>query len=251
MTRFRCTCAYDGTEFNGWQSQPTGRTVQDTLERRLTAIFKTPIRIHGSGRTDAGVHARAQEFHFDAEWPHPEAHLLRALGSNLPQTLRVYRVRSVEETFHARYSATRKRYSYTLFMGEALPFDNRWCWSLGRRRPDLDLMRVCAAQFLGEHDFRGYAARRNDGSDAQMDPVRQCWRADIRQSGRRVRVILEANGFLYKMARSMVGALVEVGLGRLSPETLVHILHTGERTHEVPTAPAHGLCLERVDYGKT
>ena len=246
MTRWRATCAYDGTEFLGWQSQRGGGTVQDFLEKRLAQIFSRPVRVHGSGRTDSGVHARAQVFHFDAEWTHPVEHLQRALRSGLPRGLVVTSVRRAGPDFHARYRATGKRYRYKLYLGRATPFESRWCWSFGDRPLDVSLMRAGAKRLLGKHDFSAFGGRGDEGENA----VKDLRRLDVRQRGRRVDFVLEASGFLYHMARGLVGALVAVGQGKLTPAELEKVLRSQKRPEIIATAPAEGLCLEKVFYGK-
>lgn len=244
--RWRLTLAYDGTDFHGWQSQPTGKTVQDFLEKRLATIFKEPIRVHGSGRTDSGVHARAQVAHFDANWNHPPERLLAALRSGLPEGIMPLDLRTVPAGFHARYSARAKRYVYHLHQGMADPFEGRFCHSLGGRELDLADMRKAARTFLGEHDFTAFAADRGDGSDE--NPVKQLWRVEVIERPPRVRIIFEGSGFLYKMARSLTGALLDVGLGKLPAAEIPSILASRKRTARVFTAPARGLFLEHVYY---
>jgi len=242
--RWRCTCAYDGTDFLGWQSQKGGGTVQDYLEKRLAHIFQKPVRVHGSGRTDSGVHARAQVFHFDADWAHPVEHLRRALRSGLPRGLAVTSVKKAAPDFHARFSARGKRYRYKLHLGHAGPFEARWCWSFGERELDVALMREAAKKLLGKHDFSGFSGQYKEGEN----PVKDLRRLVIVKKGRRVEFVVEASGFLYKMARGLVGALVAVGQGKLSVEDMERILKSKTRTHEIATAPAIGLCLEKVFY---
>ena len=156
-TRFKCFCAYDGTDFRGWQSQACGNTIQDFIERRLAEIFSEKIRIHGSGRTDAGVHAKAQVFHFDAAWAHSAQNLLSALRCGLPAGIQIFRVARAKEGFHARYSAVGKRYVYNIYEGYAPPYKSRYCWSLGRRKLDVKKMNEAAAGLLGEHDFTAFS----------------------------------------------------------------------------------------------
>jgi len=242
--RWRATCAYDGGDFLGWQSQKGGGTVQDFLEKRLGEIFERPVRIHGSGRTDSGVHARAQVFHFDAEWAHPVESLARALRTGLPRGLQVTSVRRAKEDFHARFQAKGKRYRYRLYLGEASPFERRYCWSLGKRKLDVAAMRAGAKLLVGKHDFTAFAS----GTDDEENPVKTLRRLDVVQRGRRVDVVLEGSGFLYKMARGLTGALVGVGVGKLTPADLARMLKEARRTHVVETAPAVGLFLERVFY---
>ncbi len=244
LTRWRATCAYDGGDFLGWQSQKGGGTVQDFLEKRLGEILQKPVRIHGSGRTDAGVHARAQVFHFDAEWGHPVESLQRALRTGLPRGLQVTAVRKAKKDFHARFQAKGKRYRYRLYLGEASPFERRYCWSLGKRKLDVKAMQAGAKLLAGKHDFTAYAGKLDEGED----PVKELRRLEVVRRGRRVDVVLEGSGFLYKMARGLTGALVGVGLGKLTLEDLARMLKERRRTHVVETAPALGLFLERVFY---
>ena len=247
--RWKCHCAYDGTSFEGWQSQLGGNTIQDILERRLNAIFQRSIRIHGSARTDAGVHAKAQVFHFDAQWSHPPNELLRAFQSNLPKTVQVFRVQRVAETFHARFSALGKRYVYQIFQGYAPPMETRYFWSIrSARQLNIETMRAAAQQILGRHDFTAFAANPRDERNRGRNPIKHLKRLDIVQRGPRIRITSEADGYLYKMVRSLVGVLLEVGRGQIDPETIKELLAKNVRTKTVVTAPAQGLHLDRVFY---
>ena len=243
-TRWRSVCAYDGGPFSGWQSQVGGNAIQDVIEARLAAVFKGPVRIHGSGRTDAGVDARGQVFHFDADWPHGNARLLAALRSELPPAIQIRSVRQATPDFHARFSVRAKRYVYYLHLGDADPFSRPFCWPVFRPL-DLEAMRSAAALLHGRHDFRAFTAL---NGPAREDTVRELTRLDVRRRGRRVRIIAEAPGFLYKMVRSLAGVLVAVGEGRLTPAAVGEMLATGQRTPVVQTAPAQGLFLEQVWY---
>jgi tRNA pseudouridine38-40 synthase len=245
MSRWRATCAYDGAEFFGWQSQKGGGTVQDYLEARLAAIFHRPVRLHGSGRTDAGVHARAQVFHFDADWAHPVENLLRALNAGRPRSLLVTSLRRAAPDFHARFSAKGKRYCYRIYLGYAPPFTARYCWSFGDRALDVETLRTAARRLVGRHDFTAFAGRRLEESE---QPVKDLRRLDVTRRGRQLTFTLEASGFLYKMARGLVGGLVDVGQGKLAPEELEKILHSHRRTPAITTVPPEGLCLEKVFY---
>ena len=132
LQRWKCLCAYDGTTFAGWQSQADGGAVQDAIEARLTAMLGEPVRIHGSGRTDAGVHARAQVFHFDAAWRHGPERLLAAFRTGLPAAIQIKSARPVAADFHARFSAKGKIYTYDLRLGDADPFTRPYCWPVFR-----------------------------------------------------------------------------------------------------------------------
>lgn len=251
IRRFCGVCAYDGTEFNGWQSQRCGNTIQDLLEKQLHSVFKKPIRIHGAGRTDSGVHARGQVFHFDAPWEHDARTLHRALSSGLPESLLITRLREAPEGFHARYGATGKRYLYRLYLGYAPPTETRYCWSLGDRDSSLNLaaMEDAANRLVGTHDFSAFGASRGRGGrDERENPVKELRRLELSVRGRRMSIVTEGSGYLYKMVRSLAGTLVEVGRERLTPNDVERILCGRTRTHEVPTAPAKGLSLERVYY---
>lgn len=244
LPRWKCVCAYDGTHFEGWQSQAGGTAVQDVIEARLSQILQMPVRIHGSGRTDAGVHARGQVFHFDANWRHGPDKLLAALRTGLPPAIQVSTARQVPVTFHARFSAKGKRYAYHLRLGDADPFTRPYCWSLFRSI-EVEAMEAAAAVLRGRHDFRAFTAL--NGPERE-DTVRDLRRLDVISRGRDVRIIAEADGFLYKMVRSLVGVLVAAGEGKLTASHLRTILHARERTNAVHTAPARGLFLEKVFY---
>jgi tRNA pseudouridine38-40 synthase len=245
LPRWRCTVAYDGTGFDGWQSQPGGQAVQDTIERRLAEIFGRTVRIHGSGRTDAGVHARGQVFHFDAAWRHGAPKLLAALRGGLPPTVQVTATRQAKGDFHARFSAVGKIYRYEIMCGAASPFDFRYCWAVPRAA-DLAAMRAAAAVLRGRHDFRAFCA---DNGAEGGSTVRDLRRLEVAARGRRISITAEADGFLYKMVRSLVGALVAAGQGRLTPAEIAALLRAGRRTHRVETAPPQGLFLVKVLYG--
>lgn len=245
-SRWKCTCAYDGGAFDGWQSQPGGQAIQDAIERRLAAMFGREVRIHGSGRTDAGVHALGQVFHFDATWSHGPEKLRAALQAGLPRTIQIKSVRKTPPEFHARFSATGKTYLYFLFLGEADPFQAPSCWSLPREL-DWGAVEAAAGVLRGRHDFKAFSA---EGGAPRETTVRDLRRLEIARRGRRVRFAFEADGFLYKMVRSLVGALVNVGLGKLTPAEVAALLESGRRTPQVQTAPPQGLFLHKVHYGR-
>ena len=244
-SRWKCVVAYDGTQFSGWQSQPDNNAVQDFLERRLAEVLKVKTDIQGSGRTDAGVHARGQVFHFDAHWPHDPAKLLSALRVGLPPTIQVQSARRVSAAFHARFTAKGKIYHYHVHhRGYADPFDQPYRWSLPQAL-DVSAMREAAGRLVGKNDFRAYSAA---GSVEKEDTVRTIHELSIKGQGRHLCIVARGDGFLYKMVRSVVGALVDVGLGRLSPDDITAILATKTRTHRVVTAPPQGLFLMKVFY---
>lgn len=242
--RWRCVCAYDGSGFAGWQSQAGGNAIQDVIERRLREVFGRDIRVHGSGRTDAGVHALGQVFHFDAAWAHGPDRLRVAVQAGLPRAIQLSRVRRAAAGFHARFAAVGKTYRYQIHLGEADPFHRAWCWSVVR---ELDWKSMAAAAELlrGRHDFKALSA---EGSTPRETTVRDLRRLDLRRRGRNVTMTFEADGFLYKMVRSLVGTLVNVGAGKLTPAGVAALLKSGRRTPQVQTAPAQGLFLVKVKY---
>jgi len=243
-SRWRCVCAYDGTGFAGWQSQAGNNAVQDVIERRLAEIFGGTVRISGSGRTDAGVHALGQVFHFDAAWKHGPEKLLAALKVGLPKTIQVKSARKVAATFHSRFQATGKHYEYRVHLGDADPFNRPYSWSVFRPL-DFKAMSAAAAILQGKHDFRAFTAL--NGPEKE-DTVRDLRRLEIRRRGKQVRIVAEADGFLYKMVRSLVGVLVAVGEGKLRPAQVREILASRRRTALVETAPPQGLFLVKVFY---
>lgn len=242
--RWKCVCAYDGSVFEGWQSQASGRAIQDVIERQLEKIFGRDVRIHGSGRTDSGVHAEGQVFHFDGEWTHGPQKLRAALQGGLGRAIQLKSLRRAPGDFHARFDAKGKTYCYHAFLGEADPFATRYCWSL-RRDLDWAAMRKAAVVLRGRHDFRAFSA--NNGTERETT-VRDLRRLSIVRRGRVVRFTMEANGFLYKMVRSLVGAMVAAGQGKLTAADIQAMLKSGQRTAAVQTAPSQGLFLVRVFY---
>jgi tRNA pseudouridine38-40 synthase len=247
MTRWKCTCAYDGGGFPGWQSQAGGKAVQDVLEARLAEVLGKPTRIHGSGRTDAGVHASAQVFHFDAEWPHGPEKLRAALRHRLDRAIQIVSVAPAAPDFHARFSARGKVYSYHIYLGDADPFTRPYCWSIPKAL-DLDAVARAAMLLRGRHDFKSFSALNGSEPEEGSDTVRNLRKLSVTRRGRHLRITAQADGFLYKMARRLVGALVGAGEGKLTQADLKALLASGERTARIQTAPAQGLFLRKVLY---
>lgn len=242
--RWKCVCLFDGIGFKGWQTQPEGGSVQDLLQSVLEKLLHKKIRIHGSSRTDAGVHARGMVFHFDVDWAYGEKRLKRAIQSALPGTIQLTKVTQVGDDFHARYSATGKRYRYFLYRGQADPFSVPYSWSAPPRLNVAEMVRA-AGLLQGQHDFKAFSAW---GGREMKTTVRDLRVLSIAEKGRKITITAEADGFLYKMVRSMVGALVNVGTGRLTPENIAEILASRKRTPLIRTAPPQGLFLEEVYY---
>jgi tRNA pseudouridine38-40 synthase len=190
------------------------------------------------------VHARGQVFHFDAPWRHGPEKLRAALQRGLSPGIQIKSVRAVSPEFHARFSATGKIYSYDLYLGDADPFTRPFVWSI-ERPLDLEGMKAAAAVLRGRHDFRAFSALNGPPKE---DTVRDLRRLEITKRGRRLRITAEADGFMYKMVRSLVGALVAVGDGKLTALEVGALIASGKRTPLVQTAPPQGLFLVKVFY---
>ncbi len=247
--RLAFTVAYDGTDFMGWQGQPGLRTVQGEVEGVIAQICGgRTARIHGSGRTDAGVHARGQVFHVDpprADFP-PEK-WKHALNGLLPPDIRILAAREVPGDFHARFEAVGKQYRYFVYRGEVMPPELRRTRLHERRPLDLPRMRTCADLLLGRHDFLSFSANRGV---PEASTVRELRRLEWEEQGEECCLVAEADGFLYKMVRQLAGALLRVGRGELGPEEIRAMLLKPKRDHRAPSAPPQGLFLWRVDYAR-
>ncbi len=242
--RWKCIVAYDGTHLHGWQSQESGNTVQDLVEKQLQKMFARQIRIEGSGRTDSGVHALAQVFHFDAAWAHGAEKLRRAIQSGLPRSIQLKSVREAAPKFHARFDAQGKIYRYHLDLGEGDPFVQGYCWILNRKL-DWKAVRAAAKVLKGKHDFWAFSGENDRTYETTVRTLR---RVQIARRGNKVTFTFEADGFLYKMVRSLTGALVNVGLGKLTVAEVAAMLKSRKRIAAVVTAPPQGLFLVRVIY---
>lgn len=244
--RWKCICAYDGTDFEGWQRQPHGNTVQNCLETALSETFLKQVLTHGSGRTDAGVHAHGQCFHFDADWSHEPEKLILAMHTRLPESIRIKSVLKTSTRFHARFSVKRKRYRYQFFLSRPEPEMARYVWSRPNIPLNLESMNQAAKHLIGTHNFTAYSAR--SSKDDDPNPVKTVHRLDLHQRGNQLTLLTEGSGFLYKMVRSIAGALYAVGRDRMTPADIREMLVSGQRTHRITTAPAKGLWLDRVFY---
>jgi tRNA pseudouridine38-40 synthase len=244
--RLRLTIAYDGREFAGWQSQPNRNAIQDHIEAALVKILDRAARVHGAGRTDAGVHALAQVAHVDVPAKRlPTATWRVALNANLPSGIRIIACRQVPGEFHARFSAKGKVYRYRIWNAETFhPLEVGRAWHVPQRL-DVAKLDAYAAFFRGEHDFASFAANRGTPPETT---VRNLQRIQVRRQGALVTLELSGNGFLYRMVRMITGSLVQVALGRRDPDWVKELLREPgkEKTHH--TAPAEGLYLVRVRY---
>jgi tRNA pseudouridine38-40 synthase len=245
LRHFKLTVTYDGTQYAGWQLQPNGKTVQEVMELALAKIDGHDVRVYGSGRTDAGVHARGQVANCTLRTRLKVPILLKALNANLPEDVRVLRLQVTDAEFHARFSARGKEYRYQIDCGAvADPFLRAYAW----HHPwplNVAAMRRAAGLLKGRHDFSALSAKPRRPVE---NTVRTISKLAVTKQGNILTVAVAAEGFLYKMVRSIVGALVKVGEGRLVVEELQGLVKAKKRTALVETAPAHGLFLWRVFY---
>lgn len=247
--RFKLTLAYDGANYVGWQVQPSLPTVQQTLETVLGVLVDHPVKVHGSGRTDQGVHARGQVAHFDATTRLDARAILRACNARLPPDIRVMAAVRARADFHARRCATGKEYRYFVWNDTIMPPDRRRYAAHVLRPLDLARMQAAASAFVGTHDFGPFSAN----PQRQIpSTVREVYSCTVSKRGHAFVFRISGSGFLYKQVRSMVGFLLRVGEGAEPPEAVAAVLHANApRTARVPSAEPHGLFLWRVWYTVT
>jgi tRNA pseudouridine38-40 synthase len=241
MDNFKLVLSYDGTDFHGWQRQPSKRTVQGALEEALLRLTGKKITVIGAGRTDAGVHAQGQVANFKATLKLDEGELLRALNSLLPEDIRVSFLKKTDLNFHARKMARSKIYEYRIFNSRNInPFIQRYVLYYPCRL-NIRSMGRAARLFMREADFTAFSSNR------LLHPVRKVLSSEIKKKGDEIIYRIEANGFLRYMVRAIVGTLLEVGRGKIPPERIDELFHEKKRTLASPTAPAKGLCLVKVN----
>jgi tRNA pseudouridine38-40 synthase len=247
LYNYKLTIAYDGTHYHGWQIQPNGVSIQEVIEKALKTIFQKEIRIMGSGRTDAGVHAHGQVAHFKIDQDIDLKRVLGSLNGLLPKDIRILKIEKVESDFHAQYSAQGKIYHYHLcFARVQSPFTR--CYALHvKEKIDLEKMAEAAKLFLGVHDFYAFANEAHTGC-AAYDSVRHLQRLDIVPEEGGVRLEFEADGFLYKMVRNIVGTLLEIATGKKEIDDIPKIFASRDRRLAGKAAAPQGLFLIQVKY---
>lgn len=245
MQRYKCIISYDGTGFSGYQVQPNKRTVQSELEAVLTKMHKGQhVKVSGSGRTDAGVHAKGQVIHFDSPLSIPTEKWGVALNSLLPADLSVISVEKTSPSFHARYDAVGKEYRYFLHISQVRdPFLRNYAYQYPYAL-NLETMKEASSYFLGTHDFTSFCSAKSEVADK----FRTIKTIDINPEGDLVVFRFVGNGFLYNMVRILVGTLLEVGSGERLPIEISEMLIKKDRSSAGKTAPAHGLYLWKVYY---
>ena len=244
--RLHLTIAYDGRAFAGWQSQPNRNAVQDHIEAGLAKILDRQTRVHGAGRTDAGVHALAQAAHVDVPAKRFTTSTWRAaLNANLPSRIRIIACRRVTAEFHARFSATGKVYRYRIWNRDTFyPLEVGRAWHVPQRL-EVDDLTICAEKFRGQHDFASFAANRGVPPKTTVRNIREI---KVRRHGSLVTLEFAGDGFLYRMVRMITGSLVQVALGRKDQDWLKELLDMPGKNKTHHTAPAEGLYLVRVLY---
>jgi len=235
---------YDGAGFNGWQTQPDGRSVQDALERALAEIAGQPMATICAGRTDAGVHALDQVVHFDTEAQRPLNAWVRGVNRFLPPAVAVRWARTVPDDFHARFGAIARSYDYWILNDPVrAPLSHaRSTWIF--RPLDVSAMRQAAQLLVGTHDFTSFRSAECQAAS----PVRELRELTVQRRGRWIRLRATANAFLHHMVRNVAGSLVDVGLGRHPPQWVASVLAARDRAAAAPTLAAAGLYLARVEY---
>lgn len=250
VIKFRLIIAYDGTNYEGWQVQKTGLGVQQRVEEALQKLFPGAGRVHGSSRTDTGVHALGMVAHVElpkAEFRMEVRKLALALNAFLPQDIRVLSATRARPNFHARFDANGKQYRYVIWNHPAMnPLLRAQAWHVPQAL-DVSAMRRAARVFVGKHDFKSFAANRGYEMESTVRTITRC---ELRRSGCTLTVVIEGDGFLYKMCRGIVGTLVQVGQGKFAPEDVKSMLAARDRRLAGMTAPALGLVLWKVFYKK-
>ncbi|MGB6134613.1 MAG: tRNA pseudouridine(38-40) synthase TruA [Acidobacteriaceae bacterium] len=256
-SNWKLVIAYDGTDFSGWQVQPDRTTIQGELAAAIERVTSERVLPQGSGRTDAGVHARGQVASFVLAAPIPPENLQRALNRTLPESIRVLSAATAAADFHARHSVKAKTYEYRIFCGEICPpWAARYAWAqpgkLAARQ-----MQAAAQHVAGTHDFTSFAASDPDATTRRVADddeaegkgnVRTIFASEWREEGNLLVYRVRGDGFLHHMVRNLVGTFVDVGRGQLAPEDVARILEARSRSAAGATAPARGLFLDIVEY---
>lgn len=242
--RYALLLSYDGTEYGGWQIQKNAVTVQQKLTEALEDTLGYKENVIASGRTDSGVHAKAQVCHFDAQTSIPAEKLADALNARLPEDISVLRTVAAPDGFDAQSSAKKKTYCYRFYLSKRrLPLNDRYSVQI-KYSIDLQKLKYAAKLFEGEHDFKAYCAA---GSRVKTT-VRRIYSIEVKNDGCNVAVYVTGNGFLYNMVRTLVGTLIYYAAGRLMEEDIVRSLEECDRNSVGKTMPAKGLTLESVEY---
>lgn len=246
VNKFKCVISYDGTNYSGFQIQPGKRTIQGEIEKALAKMHKgLSVRIHGSGRTDTGVHAKAQTFHFESLLNLPESNWKKALNTLLPDDIHIRIVKSVPMHFHARFDALEKEYRYFISNAKEIDIFKRLYVFQYPYTLNIEAMQEACSYLKGEHDFTTFSSVK---TAVKGSKVRSLSIVDCSQQGDDIVLTFRGNGFLYNMVRIMVGTLIDIGQGKLSPEDIPILLEKKDRALAGKTAPPQGLYLWDVSY---
>jgi len=245
MRNIRLKLEYDGTDFHGFQVQPALRTVQGTVERVLSELLQGQVRLISAGRTDEGVHARGQVVNLKTGSRMSCETLKRALNAKLPMDVAILEAHEVGPEFHSRFSAISREYEYVLSTVRS-PIVRRYAWYI-KYQLNFDALKEAARLLIGRHDFRSFCVAKSgvDGTECVV------YSSNWKRQKELLKYDVEADRFLHNMVRIMVGTMVEIGRGKRSAADLVEMLGAGDRRRAGPTAPAHGLFLTEVNYGRT
>jgi tRNA pseudouridine38-40 synthase len=243
MYRYKCTCAYDGTLFSGFQVQKDLRTVQGEIEAVLLEINKHKTVIYPSGRTDTGVHAIGQVFHFDSEIDMSDWNMQNAINSRLPDDIYVTAVEKAESTFHARFDVKSKEYHYLIDFGTYNPLQRNYRYYCRFKKMDVCLLKEALMIFVGVHDFRSFTKNK-----ILTDTVREIYSIEFEEADSLLTIKIKGSGFMHNMVRILVAMCLEVGRGRLSIDDLKYILAQKNRVFSPKIVPPNGLYLYRVTY---
>ena len=245
VRNFKIIIEYDGSQYCGWQRQNNDPTIQETIEKALMKMTDQKISVIGSGRTDAGVHAYGQVANFKCDTRLSAGDFLGGLNSLTPEDIVIAACEEVPDEFHARFSATSKIYQYRILnRSNPAAIMRQYAWHI-RKALDLDAMRTALPHLIGSHDFKAFEG----AGSPRAHNIRKVYEVDLREENDGYVVFeIEADGFLRYMVRNIVGTIVEVGFGKISPDDVKQILASKDRTIAPATAPAHGLFLKRVKY---
>jgi len=246
MRNIKLTLQYDGTDYFGWQRQKnTHRTLAEIIEGILKKILRDQVKLIAAGRTDAGVHAQAQVANFTTVSAMDNSRLSHSLNALLPEDIRVITAKDVPLDFNSRYSAKAKTYRYTILNRHTCDvFLRRYVYHFPQSDLDVSAMRKASAILVGSHDFASF--KRADKK--KRTTIRDLKDIKVMRRGELIYIDVTANSFLYHMVRNIAGTLIEIGKGKLLPESLKKILQSKDRKTAGPTAPARGLCLMKVEY---
>ena len=244
MKNIKLTIEFDGSNFCGWQKQPKGRTVQETIEKAIFKATNEQIEINGSSRTDSGVHAKSMVANFFTNSTIPSEKFREAINVRLPEDVSIIKSEEVAESFHARYSSKGKTYSYTIINRyERLSLGHQYLYHY-RYPLDFNKVEEACKYFVGTHDFRAFMS---PGSSIKTT-IRTIYELYLKRDGDKIQIFITGNGFLYNMVRIIVGTLLKVGNGKIKPEEIESIIKEGNRKRAGMCVPTNGLILEKVFY---